>query len=138
MRGNPGKRTLNKHEAQVPDAIPECPPTLDERAKAEWERIVPILFAAGLCTASDQATLAIYCQAVGDWHSYREQMQKSGSLMKTPSGYIQQSPLVAMANEAGRTVAKLAREFGLTPSARSSINAAPPNEKADDPWAALG
>lgn len=138
MRGNPGKRSLNKREAQVIAEIPQCPEILDGPARQEWERIIPELFQAGLCARVDQASLALYCQAVGDWQTYREQMQKTGTLVKSPSGFIMQSPLVAMANEAGRTVAKLAREFGMTASARSSIHANPKNDKADDPWQQLG
>lgn len=138
MRGNPGKRSLNKREAKLPAAMPQCPEHLDDMARKEWDRIVPQLFASGLCADADMASLAVYCQAFSDWCSYQKQLQKHGSLIKTPTGFVQQSPLVGMANQAGITVAKLAREFGMTPSARSSINAAPPNEKADDPWAALG
>lgn len=138
MRGNPGKRSLNKREAQVRREPPKCPDILTGPAREEWDRVVPQLYEAGLCAEVDQATLTLYCQAVGDWQTYREQMQKTGTLIKAPNGFVMQSPLVAMANEAGRTVAKLAREFGMTSSARSSIQAAPPTQKADDPWAALG
>ena len=107
MRGNPGKRSMNKQEAQVRREPPTCPDILTGPARIEWERVIPQLFEAGLCVEVDQATLTLYCQAVGDWQTYREQMAKSGTLIKAPNGFVMQSPLVAMANEAGRTVAKL-------------------------------
>lgn len=42
-------------------------------------------------------------------------------VMKTPSGYMQQHPLVGMLNAALDQENKLCRELGLTPSARSGM-----------------
>lgn len=46
LRGNPGKRALNKHEPQpaLPPAPPPCPEFLDGYARAEWERVSVELF----------------------------------------------------------------------------------------------
>ena len=41
--GNPGKRRLNDFEPQPLEIAPRCPPHLDELARQEWKRIVPIL-----------------------------------------------------------------------------------------------
>jgi hypothetical protein len=46
LRGNPGKRKLNKHEPQpaIPPAPPPCPEFLDGYAREEWERVSGELF----------------------------------------------------------------------------------------------
>ena len=48
-----------------------------------------------------------------------------GLLLKTPSGYVQQSPLLGIVNSCTDTVMKLSREFGLTPSSRGRLQVEP-------------
>ena len=57
-------------------------------------------------------------------------LNESGLLLKTPSGYIQQSPLLGIVNNCTDTVVKLSREFGLTPSSRSRLEV-PPEPKPE-------
>ena len=59
-----------------------------------------------------------------------------GILYKTPSGYVMQSPLLAVVNNCVDRVTKLAREFGLTPAARYRV-VVPPDEGVDALEAAL-
>jgi len=47
----------------------------------------------------------------------------SGLLMKTSSGYIQQSPLLSIINKQMAIVNQQLKEFGLTPSSRTRIEA---------------
>jgi len=60
-----------------------------------------------------------------------------GILYKTPSGYIQQSPLFSMVNNCIDMITKLSREFGLTPAARSRMVKQTETEPEDDLWAIL-
>lgn len=139
LRGNPGKRALNKREPQPPAAQdPHCPDHLDELAKVEWRRIVPILREMRVLTEADYMTLATLCQAYATMAKAQEQLNRAGILFKTSTGYIQQSPLISIVNTNAELVTKLCREFGLTPSARSRVLASEKTEKADDPWARFG
>lgn len=136
VRGNPGKRPLNDREPQPPtDSPPYMPDHLDEMAQKEWKRIVPILEQMRVLTEADYMTLATLCQAFSTMAEAQRQLTRAGILYKTNSGYIQQSPLIAIVNQNALLVAKLCREFGLTPSARATVKT---NEdkaiKADDPW----
>jgi phage terminase small subunit len=45
---------------------PEPPNSLDDEARAEWDRVVPHLEALDLLKAADQAALACYRQAVSE------------------------------------------------------------------------
>lgn len=47
----------------------------------------------------------------------------SGLLMKTPAGYVQQSPLLGIINSQVEIINRISREFGLTPSSRTRIEA---------------
>ena len=60
-------------------------------------------------------------------------LRKTGLLMKTRGGFIQQSPLVAVVSSTVDQVNKLCREFGLTPAARTRIQVAPGDSPSSDP-----
>ena len=121
IRGNPGKRPLNKREPKPEAKAPECPAHLDDLAKTEWARVVPILLQMRVLTEADYMALGTLCQAYSTMAKAQEQLTKTGILFKTPNGYIQQSPLISIVNQSAELVTKLAREFGLTPSARSRV-----------------
>jgi len=138
IRGNPGKRSLNKREPQIEIKAPECPAHLDDMARVEWDRMVPILLGMGVLTEADYMALGTLCQAFSTMAKAQDQLNKTGILFKTPNGYVQQSPLVSIVNQNADLVTKLCREFGVTPSARSRVNAQEKSEKPTDPWARLG
>ena len=58
-------------------------------------------------------------------------------LIKTKSGYIQQSPLVGIISAAVDQVNKLCREFGLTPAARTRLTVQKEDSSDDELWAIL-
>jgi P27 family predicted phage terminase small subunit len=61
-----------------------------------------------------------------------EKDQLTGGLMiKTSNGNAIQNPLVGTANKAAADMMRYAAEFGMTPSARSRIAAAPPEDGGD-------
>ncbi len=51
----------------------------------------------------------------------QEKLSETGILCKAPSGYVMQSPLLAVVNQCVETITRRSREFGLTPAARSRI-----------------
>jgi P27 family predicted phage terminase small subunit len=134
VTGNPGKRALPKAEAKVVPALPSPPPHLSDEAKVEWGRVSEDLFKVGLLSVIDRAALAAYCQAYARWvHAERAiaEMAKQdqvtfGLMITTSNGNSIQNPLVGTANKAAADMLRFAVEFGMTPSARSRINAEPP------------
>lgn len=119
--GNPGKRPLNRAEPQPPDAKPTCPSHLTAAAKAEWRRLAGTLHAMGVLTTVDRAALAGYCQAYGRWVEAEGKLAEGPKLIKTPSGYVQQSPWLSISNKAQELMGRYMAELGLTPAARSRI-----------------
>src|SRR5882672_4123384 len=97
--GNPGKRPLNHSEPQPRPTAPRCPDHLDERAKKEWKRLVPILRRMKVLTEADWMALANLCQTWSTLVKAQEKLTEMGILYKSPSGYVMQSPLLAVVNQ---------------------------------------
>ncbi len=122
--GNPGKRGYNPAEPQPPDGLPDCPPHLSEVARLEWHRVAETLHEMGVLTTIDRAALAAYCQAYGRWVEAEEKMKETPTMLKTPSGYVQQSPWLPVANKQLELMGRYMAELGMTPASRSRVVAA--------------
>lgn len=97
------------------------PTYLDEDAKKEWKRLSKMLLRIGVLTEADGMSLACLCQAWSTMVKAQKKLSETGMLLKTPSGYVQQSPLIGIVNNCSETVSRLSREFGLTPASRTRI-----------------
>ncbi len=132
IKGNPGKRPLNKKEPEPAEGHLYCPQHLSKEARKEWRRIVPILYQMHIARKPDQAAIAAYCQTYGRWVDAERKMADLGDnalLTKTSNGNIIQSPLVGIANRSMELMLRFMVEFGLTPSSRSRIVSDKPNEE---------
>ena len=119
--GNPGKRGYNEAEPQPPKELPDCPPHLSEVARVEWDRVAETLHEIGVLTTIDRAALAAYCQAYGRWVEAEEKMKETPAMLKTPSGYVQQSPWMSVANKQLEIMGRYMVELGMTPASRSRV-----------------
>jgi P27 family predicted phage terminase small subunit len=119
--GNPGKRGFNRAEPVPPDAAPRCPGHLSPVAQKEWRRLANALHKMGVLTVVDRAALAAYCQAYGRWVEAEEKLRETPVLFKTPSGYVQQSPWLGIANKQLELMGRYMVELGLTPASRSRV-----------------
>lgn len=139
LTGNPGKRPINMDEPMPEAVIPDCPPELGPVAQKEWSRLSGELGKLRILTQLDRAALAAYCGAYSLWAEATENIQKFGTMVKSPSGYPIQSPYVSIANRQAEIMMRIASEFGFTPASRSRISTPakqerslfdPPNERA--------
>lgn len=124
LQGNPGKRQLNnapKYEFSEESRKP--PSFLGKYAKKEWKRILPLLERNRLITDADIIALSAYCQAVDTWVEAEKKKREFGFIDITDKGNVIQRPEVAIANKSMELILKFGREFGLTPSSRSALNA---------------
>jgi P27 family predicted phage terminase small subunit len=128
LTGNPGKRPLNAHEPRPEPALPECPPELSPAAQREWSRLAGELSKLNLITNLDRGALATYCGAYGMWAEAMEQIQKYGTMVKSPTGFPIQSPYLSIANRQAEIMMRIASEFGFTPASRSRISAPPQDQ----------
>ena len=105
--------------ASLPGPALQCPAELPALAREEWDRIVGELTALGVLSKFDRGALAVYCGAYAMWADAMDNVQKYGSMIKSPNGYPVQSPYVAIVNKQAEVMIRLAGEFGFTPAARS-------------------
>jgi P27 family predicted phage terminase small subunit len=79
----------------------------------------------------DVVGLAMYCQAYSRWVAAEEKLADFGLLIKTPSDLPQLSPSLSVSNRAFDQLRAMLAEFGMTPSSRSRLSVALPEEKYD-------
>lgn len=102
-------------------ALPRCPSHLSEVARKEWRRLATPLHEAGILTLADRGALAAYCQAWARWVEAEDKLSNTPMLLKTPSGYAQQSPWLSIANKQLDLMGRYMSELGLTPVARARL-----------------
>ncbi len=129
LEGNPGRRPFNEREPIALAGAPAMPRHLNADARREWRRLVPLLLTMRVLSESDGIALANLCQTYATLISAQRMMDKqikagaSGLLIKTGTGYVQQSPLLGIINKQMTLLNTQLREFGMTPSSRSRIEA---------------
>ncbi len=112
------------HAAPKP---PTCPAHLSPTAKTEWRRLAADLHAKGVLGQHDRAVLAAYCQAYGRWVEAEKKIAATPMLIKLPSGYIQPSPWLGIANKAQEIMLRYAAELGLSPVSRGRVTIRKPS-----------
>ena len=105
-----------------PDALPRCPGHLSDVARKEWRRLAGPLYRMGVLSVTDRGALAAYCQAWARWVEAEEKLTETPVLIRAPSGYVQQSPWLSIANKQLELMGRYMAELGLTPSARSRLS----------------
>lgn len=121
MRGRKPIPRARDHVTRPLASLPRCPAHLNELARKEWRRLATPLHEAGLLTLADRAALAAYCAAYARWVEAEEHLSKGPPLIKTPSGYVQQSPWLTVANKQLEIMGRFMAELGLSPSARTRL-----------------
>jgi P27 family predicted phage terminase small subunit len=130
LEGNPGKRPIPGNEPVPPPGRPVCPSWLPAEAKAEFERVVPILADMGLLASADQAVLIGYCVSIAELEQATRQLEKDGRVIDVPivnkSGDIvghrmRPHPLLTFQRDALGRLKALAPELGLTPAGRPRL-----------------
>jgi P27 family predicted phage terminase small subunit len=106
------------------------PRDLAPEAKAEWRRVVPVLEDMGVLAAVDRGVLIRYVSAWADWCEFTVLLQQSGKLIKGQKGIVR-NPAWLLKRDAEQALADLARQLGLTPTAR--LRAGVTHQRPPDP-----
>lgn len=115
MRGN--KPPLQEDD----DAILEvraAPEWLPGSARAEWDRVMPILVARRILTEADIASLENYCLAIGQVREAQVLISQRGLTVSNSRG-TRVNPALRLQGDAMTRARLLAAELGLTPVSRS-------------------
>ena len=114
-------------DAQVANAsvdlgMPPCPRWVKGVARKHWDTLGPALVNAGLISVVDGDVFAMHCDNVARYADVMEKLEDIDKwLAKTPNGFEVQAGFVQIRNKLQEQIIKTAREFGLTPAARSSV-----------------
>lgn len=123
------------HEAQ-PLGKPTCPAWLNPDAKKEFRRLTRLLGAMGLLGAVDANALTRYCSTWVRWRQSVQLLEKSGevTVYKDENGKaksVQPSAFASIVRGLSEELSRMEAAFGMTPSARSRIEVAPPARAAE-------
>ena len=128
LKGNPGRRPISEDEPKplVPPGVPEPPDWLEAYAKDEWGVVAPELHRMGLLTAVDLTAFAVYCQSYARWRAAEEWISEHGNtVVLRDKGTVMRAPQAIVAQAALVDLNRFGSAFGLSPSARTSIQAVP-------------
>ena len=121
-RGRPKKKKPEMVKATK--GRPACPMCLGKEGRKEWKRVIPELDSMGILAQVDRATLTTYCEAWEDFVNLLEEYKVDGATVTTDKGNIVQNPILGAKNKAAERLLKIARQFGMTPAARTKLEAA--------------
>src|SRR4051812_12160889 len=114
-------------EQPMPDTlIPLPPPHLNDVARAEWDRVAPLLKEMGTIALIDMATLAGYCVNFARWVEAELAVAEQGVIVRSPNGYPVQNPFLSVANRAAREMKAFGEQFGASPASRARLTIHPP------------
>ena len=136
MRGS-WRASRNPAEPRPEAGRPRCPRWLDNDAKAAWRRLVPMLDRMGVLTLIDRYALVRYCQMWSRWITAEQFLQRHGDtyIQKDAEGRpkaVKAYPQVRFAQQLAEQLLRLEQQFGMTPSARARLEAAPTEQPAAD------
>ena len=132
LKGNPGHRPISDDEPKplVSPGVPGPPDWLEAYAKDEWGVVAPELHRMGLLTLVDLTAFAAYCQSYARWRTAEEWITEHGEAIeildrKGKVRNVIRAQQCQTSREALADMNRFGSQFGLSPSARTSIHAAP-------------
>ncbi|HAV4125095.1 phage terminase small subunit P27 family [Acinetobacter baumannii] len=108
--------------AAVDLGMPPCPAWLNKKARKHWDTLGPKLVQAGLLSVVDGDVFLLHCDNMAAYEEVQEKLQDINSwVATTPNKFEVQSAWLQIRNKLQELIIKTAREFGLTPAARSNV-----------------
>ena len=114
-------------EPVPPDQPVIAPEWLGDAGRAVWSQIAPALEAMGVLTQIDTGALGRYCELWVRWIHASKYLREHGETCEIRDKYgesVGEAPRsqVAIVAKLSELLARLEREFGLTPAARAGIS----------------
>jgi P27 family predicted phage terminase small subunit len=139
LRGERNQDRINRNEPKPRPTDPTLPDDVSDEVRAVFDETVVELARMGLAFGSDSHALHCYAEAVVAHRHACAVLAKSPVLVKGLHGNLVRNPALQIQRDTAATVRAFAQEFGLTPSARSSISAKDnEDDRADNPFSGTG
>lgn len=123
LHGEKNRDRINTDEPLPRPTLPESPEDMAADVREVWDETLVELEAMSLAFSADGPALRCYCEAVVNHRKASNLLAKSAILVKGIHGNLVRNPALQVQRDAANTIRAFAQEFGLTPSARSSIRA---------------
>jgi len=98
------------------------PDGLNAVGAGEWVRVIKLSSENGLAGELDRQALYVYCEAFQEFDNLVKRCAQEDYITISEKGLPYQNPVFGMKNKAAERLLKAAKEFGLTPWARSKID----------------
>jgi P27 family predicted phage terminase small subunit len=128
------KAIRQKPAPKFENLLGKAPPVLRVHALQVWKDTVKELESVGIGTRVEANALSCYCQAVADFHSAQDEIDKLGLVVITERGAVK-NPACTIKNQAMLLIHRFASAFGLTPASRDRVSFTGPVEP--NPFAEL-
>lgn len=125
------KDRININEPKPKKIEPKCPKWLSPEAKKIWKQTTKQLKDMGLLFEADQDIIIAYVNAVVNYQKATELVDKSGVLIKGRRDGVVTNPAVRVQRDAATQIRQFASELGLTPSARTRLQAETDGTESD-------
>ena len=130
-------RESRADEPQPPADGVAMPSHLGEVAATRWRELLPMLQSVRVMTRADVEALARYCDTYEWWLATRKILREQGDTYPILNDggqvkYVAQRPEVSIAHKLAQQMRQLEQDFGLNPSARTSLHVEEPKEDTDD------
>jgi P27 family predicted phage terminase small subunit len=122
LRGNPGRRPLNREEPR-PDALEDdCPTELEGAARAEWMRAIVPAIRIGQVTAADRTLAIAHCELWATWRSQLAEAAKGPHVIAAGRHqYRIPNPIRVMANRTLLLLSQVDEKLGFSPTSRAKV-----------------
>ena len=129
LRGETRPSRVNYDEPKVAPDVPVKPSDLVPAAEPDWYRVILVLGPSRILTAADGDLVRLYAEALARYRQVALAYASSGPLIRgARGGELVKNPLASIVRDSATLVLSLARELGLSPSARSGIRVPPDPE----------
>lgn len=115
------KDRINADEPQPREGIPACPIDASPDVHEIWAYTIDQLDHMKIVTLADRDTLHAYCEAVVLHRDACRAIAREGLITEGMNGGWVKHPAIQIQRDAAMLLRAFAQEFGLTPSARSTI-----------------
>ena len=143
LRGSRQVEYRPKNEPIPKQGMPKPPPDLDGAALEHWFFVAQMLYEQGTLTLIDATVLAAYCDSYALYQQVKRECKIGRDepvlMLKAKTGNMYLNPMIALLKSTKSDMCRLAVEFGMSPTGRSSINVPKPvtkNETKAQKWVA--
>lgn len=123
LDGDRNKKRINLDEPHARVGLPVCPDEVSSDVRQVWDYTLRELSIMGIAFPADRDALLCFCEAVVTHRRACAVLAQSAILVKGLHGNMVRNPALQIQRDAAMQIKVFAQEFGLTPSARSTIRA---------------